>query len=277
MSLLQHFSSDPNAIMNDFRMSVSHPQYEKITLYVEGETDVMLFRNIINEQLVKLIPVRGKRNVIDIMKGLYINYIGRVYAVCDADFDHIREESQIHSSYGIFVTDYHDIEVMMLLSSALKKIVNQKSIDNSNSFSEKILTEVIAICSVIGLFRLINLENSFNVKFSAMNFNEFVKFDEDKLLLDLDKLLEQLIRISPTIKVNKKELTRRYLEYSIEDYDFKQLCCGHDCTNVLSIFFTKSENILGKNFKKSLVEKDLILAFNEYDKYSVFNNVKQLA
>lgn len=276
MSLLKHFSSDPTAVMNDFRMSVNHPQYERITLYVEGQTDIMLFRNIVNEDIIKLIPLEGKKNVIDVMKGLYSDYSDRVYAICDADFDHIKGEAQIHLSYGVIVTDYHDIEIMMLFSSAFIKIINQKAINNDINFSDNMFKEVISACEVIGIFRLINLDNNFGLRFKALTFNDFIVFKNKRLSIDIDALLDKLLASSST-SVNKQNLMNLYNQYFSLNYDTKQLCCGHDCSNVLAVYLRESDNIQGNKFNRDRVEKDLMLAFNEHAKYSVFNSVIQLA
>ena len=223
MSLLKHFSSDPNAVINDFRMSVSHPQYERITLYVEGQSDIMLFRNIVNEDIVKLIPLEGKKNVIDVMKGLYSDYSDRVYAVCDADFDHIKGDAQTHLAYGVLVTDYHDIEIMMLFSSAFRKIINQKAINNNTSFSDKMLREIINACKVIGVFRLINLDNNFGLRFKALNFNDFIVFENKCLSIDVDSFLDKLLASSST-STTKQILMNIYDKYSSSNYDVEQLC-----------------------------------------------------
>ncbi len=276
MSLLKHFSSDPNAVINDFRMSVSHPQYERITLYVEGQSDIMLFRNIVNEDIVKLIPLEGKKNVIDVMKGLYSDYSDRVYAVCDADFDHIKGDAQTHLAYGVLVTDYHDIEIMMLFSSAFRKIINQKAINNNTSFSDKMLREIINACKVIGVFRLINLDNNFGLRFKALNFNDFIVFENKCLSIDVDSFLDKLLASSST-STTKQILMNIYDKYSSSNYDVEQLCCGHDCSNVLAIYLRKSDNIQGNNFNRDRVEKDLMLAFSEHSKYSIFNSVMKLA
>lgn len=276
MSLLKHFSSDPNAVINDFRMSVSHPQYERITLYVEGQSDIMLFRNIVNEDIIKLIPLEGKKNVIDVMKGLYSDYSDRVYAVCDADFDHIKGEAQTHLAYGVLVTDYHDIEIMMLFSSAFTKIINQKAINNSTDFSSKMLTEVVSACEVIGIFRLINLDNNFGLRFKALTFSDFIIFENKCLSINIDFLLDKLLASSST-SVNKQTLISLYDQYSSSNYDNKQLCCGHDCSNVLAVYLRESDNIQGNKFNRDRVEKDLMLAFSEHSKYSIFNSVMQLA
>ena len=276
MSLLQYFSSDPVTIINDFRMSISHPQYEKITLYVEGQSDVMLFRNFINEDVVKLIPLEGKKNVIDVMKVLYSDYSDRVYAVCDADFDHIKGKAQNRLAYGVLVTDYHDIEVMMLFSSAFKKVINQKAINNNNNFSSKMLRETISACEVIGVFRLINLDNNFGLRFKALKFNDFIIFENNCLSINIDLFLDKLLTSSST-SVNKQTLIVLYNQYISLNYDVKQLCCGHDCSNVLAVYLRESDNIQGNIFNKDRVEKDLMLAFNEHDKYSIFNSVKRLA
>lgn len=277
MSLFEYYSSDPISVMNDFRMSVNHPNYEDITLYVEGKTDIKLLRGLVNEEVIKLIPLKGKKNVIRVMKGLYSSYAGKVYAVCDADFDHIPNECIERLDYGVFITDYHDIEVMMILSSAMNKVLDQRVKDNNINFYKKILEEVINVCRVIGLLRFINFDKDFGLNFKAMNFNNFIVFDQSGLTLDFDILIEKLIEISPSQRVNEMELKSYYSQYLVYNYDSKQLCCGHDCTNVLAIYFNSSDNIDGKNFNKNRVEEDLMLAFNDYDKYSVFNNIKRLA
>lgn len=276
MSLLKHFSSDPNAVINDFRMSISHPQYEKVTLYVEGQTDVMLFRNIVNEDIVKLIPVEGKKNVIDVMRVLYGNYPDRVYAVCDADFDHITGKARDHLEYGVLVTDYHDMEIMMFHSSAFEKVINQKAINNRNGLSRKILDEVFNICKTIGIIRLISLERNYSLRFKSLVFGRFVNFKNGSLEIDLDNFLNQLLSASSQL-VSKDKLMELYFQYLLVSYDIKQLCCGHDCSNVLALYLRESSNIQGNTFSRDRVEKDLMLAFNEYNKYSVLNEIKNIA
>ncbi|WP_201556644.1 DUF4435 domain-containing protein [Psychrobacter sp. 72-O-c] len=277
MSLLDHFSLDPISIINDFKMSINHPSYEKITLYLEGKTDIMLFRGIVDENKIELVPVNGKKNIIEVMRSLYNIYLGKVYAVCDADFDHIFQKKDERLDHGIFITDYHDIEVMMVWSSAIHKVLDQKSKNNSNNFYDKVLEEVIQVCKTVGFLRLVNYDKDLKLKFKRLNFNKFILFDNGSLSLDFDILLNELIRISPSTKVTIVELKSYHSQYTTRNYDNKQMCCGHDCTNVLAIYFNKSKNIEGNNFNKDRVEKDLMLAFNEYDKYAVFDKVRRIA
>lgn len=277
MSLLKFLSSDPNAIMNEYKQSVSHPQSKKITLYVEGQSDIKLFRNLVNEDIVELIPVEGKKNVINVMRGLCNSYPEKVYAVCDADFDHINGIAHNHISHGIFVTDYHDIEIMMMYSSAMTKIFNEKSINNSKYFYDKIFEEVMGVCEIIGRLRFINDINQLKIKFKAMNFNKFIIYRNEILFLEFEVLLSQLIEISTSATCTIESLRQLYEQSLLENYDRKQLCCGHDCSNALAIYFRESANIQGNNFKKVTIEKELMLAFTEYNKYEVFRNVQKLA
>ena len=111
---------DANDKRNEIRLLFRHPSYkDKIIIVVEGNSDIKLFRKLIQDDRIKIESIDGKKDLIKVMKELSVEYPDKILGICDADFDHLIGIAEERRKYSVYVTDNHDIEIMMLLSPAI--------------------------------------------------------------------------------------------------------------------------------------------------------------
>ena len=94
----------------------------KIFLTLEGESDIRFMNTYFsNERIHYDSPCSGKPEVIDAVLELRSHGKNTVYGICDADFDIL--EGRFYDN--IHLTDYHDLEIMIIEGGAFDKFVSE--------------------------------------------------------------------------------------------------------------------------------------------------------
>jgi hypothetical protein len=270
---------DENDKKNEIRLLFRHPLYrDKIIIVVEGQSDVRLFRNILENENIKLETMDGKQQLLNAMVDLIAEYPKRILAICDADHDHLLECAEDRKKYSIYTTDHHDAEIMILNSPALKSFVHEySSFDNADSICSGILENSFSAAYTIGLLRWINCKENLNIRFKGLNFNTFIDVDKLDISLNIEFLIDALLIRSS----NKSDIvTKDYLIEMLTEYKDKnackmQVCSGHDVTNIIAIVFRQRWASLDLNMDARKVESSLRVAFHKsyFNDTELFKNI----
>lgn len=91
-------------------------------LIVEGESDVKFFNKFLNNSVCKAISISdksdsNKEEVINLIKDFNNKKQKGYIGIVDADFDNILERTDLPLPENIIMTDYHDIEMVILESN----------------------------------------------------------------------------------------------------------------------------------------------------------------
>jgi len=258
---------DENDKKNEIRLLFRHPFYkDKIIIVVEGQSDVRLFRSVLNNESIKLETIDGKGKLLSAMKDLVGEFPQRILAVCDADHDHLTGVSESLKQYSIYVTDQHDAEIMMLNSPALSSFVHEySSFNNVDQLNSDLLEKAFDAALPIGLLRWINTEESLNIRFKGLNLNQFVDVDCINISIDIDVLVRELLKRSnnKADKVTKAYLIRKLSEYRDKNGCKTQVCCGHDLTNIIAMVYRQRWASLDMNMDHKKVESALRVGFQK--------------
>ncbi len=74
---------------NEIRLLFKHPSYkDKTIIVVEGDSDIKIFRKLIQHANIKIESIDGKKDLVEVMKQLSIEFPEKIFGICDADFDH---------------------------------------------------------------------------------------------------------------------------------------------------------------------------------------------
>jgi len=92
-------------------------------LVLEGETDRRLFSRFVSAEDVTIVVAMSKEWAAGLVGRLEAEGVRGVVAILDADFQHL-EQGQV-ASQNILLTDYHDVEVMLLCSGAFNTLVDE--------------------------------------------------------------------------------------------------------------------------------------------------------
>ncbi|OBX56474.1 hypothetical protein A9Z61_11935 [Moraxella osloensis] len=272
MSSIQESYQQSQNVFNTFRLNLNHPQGYKNLAFLEGDTDVRLFRNFVDCNKTWLYDCDGKTNVSKFLNDTPSDLIDKVIGIRDADFAHMNDEikSKIHSK--VLLTDYHDIEIMMISSDAFKKALNEIYTTQRKALAEQDIINlknfILDSIKSIGLLRYVNELYNLNLKFKNFDINPYMIFSSNIISFDIEKMCEALLVRSPNCPVSLDDLLTKYKSFSVEEFDILQISCGHDFSKTIAMYFKNSQDFKGKNYSYEIFEKDLRVGYT----FEMFQN-----
>lgn len=257
---------DENDKKNEIRMLFNHPFYFDAKLVVvEGRSDIRLFRSVLERESVKLESMDGKAPLLCVMRDMSSEFPGRIVGICDSDHDRLFDKHVEYEDSSVYVTDWHDAEIMMINSPALLGFIQEYSKESSYEESKVNLFEsVMKGAYVIGAFRYLNNRDRLNINFKGLNFNAFVSVDRLSVEVDCEALADLLIARSPNLSpVVDKDFLISFLREFGNTVCPLQICCGHDVSNIIAMIYKQGEVSLERNMDINKVEASLRLAYQE--------------
>ena len=272
MNDIQDISNQLNTKLNEIRLSKNHPSVkDKVFILLEGKTDIKLFRNIFNPNKTYISQINGKEKLKQALKILQDEGYSAIFGIKDSDFDNL--ENITYENINLFITDYADMEIHMIESSAFESIINEFASENCyeiflNNLKENLYRET----SYIGYIRWFNERLSRNINFKRLNYENFINKSECNISIDLNKLIDEIINISD---LNKNEIVREIEKLKVISDDYLQICNGHDITKLLAYLFNHQGNSDKTNIKQERIEEALRLSynFNDFQKTRLYNNL----
>jgi len=272
MSSIQDISDELNNKLNEIRMSKNHPLVKnKVFILLEGKTDIKLFRNFFNHATTYIEEINGKEKVIKALAILQEEGFVKIFGIKDADFDNL--ENITYEHINLFVTDYADMEIHMIESSAFTALINEySSQDCYESFLEYLKDDLYKKAILIGYLRWHNEKyfkenNSYLFNFKGLNFNNFVDISKCEISIDKEKLFME-IKQKSNLELNNDEINEIIYSLKSESNESTQICNGHDITTLLAYLFNHKDNSDKTNLNNKKIEEALRLAYN-------FDNFKQ--
>lgn len=268
MNVKSHLNKE--TVINSIRLQLRHPSGEgKVWIVVEGETDIQLFSKLINGNCVKLeIAHGGVNSLLDIVSAL-LKETKFILGIRDADFLHL--ESKKVTSRNIFLTDFHDMEMMII---SCDKAYYQVSAEYLSSKKDHLLLRenILKSIAFIGGFRWINDSDSLEFNFKGLSFENF--YNKKNLTLNKEKCLNEVTNRSPN---KKKVVTVAEIDAKVQNVlDFLNLCNGHDFLKAsalhISCYSKKGvgEETLGKGFR-------IAYRFEDFQKTDLYQQLESWA
>jgi 5S rRNA maturation endonuclease (ribonuclease M5) len=248
----------PDRIANSIRLL--RGDHEGVFLIVEGHSDKLIYERLVNKQEVRVTIASGKNNAIKALSILEKeDNFRRVVAVIDADFSRI--EQQIPDSNNLFLTDEHDLEMMLIKSAAFDKLLKERgSEEKIKAFTEDIRETLLKLGQEIGKLRWLSLRNKLDLKFEGLKFKNFI--DKENLSINIDELIRSIKNNSKKPSLDEQQIKQDLSVISDENHDPWQLCCGHDFIGILAIALCKVLGTWNANdVKTEVLERELRLAY----------------
>lgn len=237
-------------------------------LIVEGDCDKNVFANFINANCCDIVIGHDKDMVIDILGKVEHFGAKGVLAVVDADYWIVEGHTPL--SKNLLCTDNHDMEIMIIRSDALIKVLREHGSEEKikNYCDTKkcdIRSAMLDLCIPLGGLRLVSHRKSYNLKFKDIKYKEFICHHD--LTIHQEKLVKHVKNHSVNHQLDENELLEDIAYVIGENHEPWNLCAGHDMTAALSIALLKK---WGSNndsaVKQEIIERSLRLAFD----YSMF-------
>ncbi|MDD5113237.1 MAG: DUF4435 domain-containing protein [Methylobacter sp.] len=247
---------DEYSTINTIRLELRHPAGKKyLWILVEGETDQKLYAKLIDGENTKIEMVHG--GVESLRKALseLIKETRQVIGIRDADFLHLNQ--QLETIDHLFLTDVHDVEMMMLSrDTVFEAVIAEYLPDRRNDFAvlrDELLASLVFLAGLRWLNDIECLE--FNFKAGIAHF-----YDSINLAMDRRKCIERVEQCS----ANKKRIPQiQEIENKIAGVtDYYNLCHGHDFENALALHVNAKKS---KNVKNSDIGAALRLAYRKDD------------
>lgn len=263
-----------NAIANKIIMTRSYPGKASLAfLIVEGTTDKNLYQTYINTIVCQIVVADGRDNTREALAILERESCRGVLAIVDADFDVL--EGKTPQSPNLFMTDTHDLEMMLIQSPALEKVLAEFGSEDKiarfvTTHGKDVRSFLLESARSIGYLRWLSARENLALKFEGMGFEKFI--EKDTLKIDILKLIRLVQGRSVAHTAQKRSLDTDIHEkiklLSNDSHDLWHVCCGHDITCILS--FGLQKTIGSKRMEPDMVEICLRLAYE----YTYFRQTK---
>lgn len=225
-------SRKPVAWNNSEKMDSS---FKGIYVYVEGASDVSIWLKYTNPKNVRIYPVGGWEKVVEKVSGNK-NNIG----IIDKDFRDLT--SDIPKDDNIFLTDEHDIEMMMFLSDVFSDVLLALKISDDD-----LRNNVLTITDDIGRVKLSTILQNWNLIFKRQSSKkkddfEYPKYedaiDKNGKYVGVQKIIERILVFS------KSRMKDADIMPTVKkcNYPFGKLSNGHDFALVMQAYIKAKHN-----------------------------------
>jgi len=266
MSMLDFL--DEYDVVNSIRLQIRHASgINKSWIIVEGITDHKLFSKLIDGDSVEIEISHGGLSSVKIAVSELLKETDSVLGILDADF--IRLDDKTVTDDNIFLSDFHDAEMMIIACDNAFNAIMREYITNGkafNSLRQKLLQSI----SFIGGLRWINDADNLKLNFKNMGFGGF--YNGERCCLEEDTFLREVMNRSPNKKrtVSTKEVKNKIKNVS----DFFNLCNGHDFQKVFALHMN---SINKKGVKHEEIGKAFRIAyrFEDFQKTYLYTQLKE--
>lgn len=222
-----------------------------VIVLIESEDNKPFFSKLLDTTVCKFYPTKGFANLLTILQHPQTNATPNLkIGIIDADFRRITGEEI--GLDNVFMTDFHDTEIMQMSCPAvweniLLEYADSAKIDKAKQINPNLLEFLMQLIRPLSILRLLNEKQVLGLKFKSDNgeqykfidYNDFIGKD---LVLNEGDLLKTVENKSNkprffTTNPDKKVAFEADLR---ENFDLKELSNGHDIINVLSIALEKA-------------------------------------
>ncbi len=283
----QQVSEDANLQVQNWKMA--YP--ERIIVLVEAKANEILFRKLLHPKC-KFFIGQGWVKVETALKTAEKHNIQNIIGIIDADFKRITDYT---CRENLFLTDFHDTEIMLAHSEAWANMLNQYvNLEKLQTFETKnkttILDFLLKILNPLSILRYLKEKNDLKLVFRTQKGNkyDYLKYkdfvDGQNLTINTEELLKSVENKSnlPNFFKNNPSYKTELVEFLKNDLDLKEFTNGHDLANTLSIAFEKAisnkantQTITGEEIEKTLIAAYRLSDFEKTNLYQSLQNWQQ--
>ncbi len=216
------------------QISMNRSVFKGIVVLSEGNTDQRLYGKFLNRKAAKIIPAHSKDNVRNVIGKMVNRRDGKIMGIVDRDLDELKGRIL---SQPIFYTDYRDLEMLLINSSALKQVLDEYAdLDRLERFEKqygKIHDVIINAAYPLGLLMYISFLRGYNLNFKNLNFRDFI--DRRSLRVNVERMIESVIINTSGCELSRKNVLKDLSSQESKFTDKKAIARGHDSVDILLI------------------------------------------
>lgn len=201
-------------------------------IITEGDTDARVFKRFFNITRSRFVPSNGKPNAIRATLRLDGEHFSGLLTIVDADFDYL--ESIHPPSPNILYSDMHDLETMLLSSSALIKVLSELlPVPRATTMPTPVLDLAFQAALPLGYFRWLSspYKENLGLKFKGIVFTQFIAMPS--LVTDIDSMINEVVRNTGSSSHDVIATKVKLHALTTGSHDKWQVCSGHDLVEVI--------------------------------------------
>ncbi len=223
---------------NEIRMLRS--QFQGAFLIVEGDTDQRLFKRFVDQESCQIRVTNGKEKALKVMDILERDQFAGILAILDADFLFV--EQAIPPSPNILLTDFHDLEMLIILSPAFSKVLEEYgSATKIAQFAQRTGQDVrgylLELGAHLGYLRWHSLQANLALKFEDLDYTKFITRSD--MSINHTAMIRTAKNHSQKQGLDEAQLQQSLQELTALGHDLAQICCGHDVIAILALGLCK--------------------------------------
>lgn len=217
-------------------MGMRRSKFKGLFVVVEGVTDFRLYGKFSNPAECQMVIAHSKDNVrIAVKEMREVRGDSLTTGIIDQDYDLLLGKEV---EENLFMTDCHDLETLLMRSSALDAVLWEYGDRDEIALFEKrtgmTVREALLNATIpLGTLMFISLRNGYNLSFKEIDHHSFV--DPVRLCTDIQRMVESLCISSDHHCANPKTLVREIKAEISKGHDPWVICRGHDMVAILLI------------------------------------------
>ena len=220
------------AIVKANSIRLKRSQHQGAFLLVEGRDDRMLMRRFVCATTCSIQVMEGKHDVLDVVHILTEQNFMGVLGMVDADFGRVVGAGTL--SINLVMSDGHDLETMLLMSTALEDVLSEfGSQAKIDSLEEGVWQIITNLALPLARLRLYANVRGLPLRFEGINYSSWLPRAE--FVADIDLLIQEVKNRSQRPDLSDEALKSAILETEGLDHDVSEMCNGHDLIAILSI------------------------------------------
>ena len=235
-----------------------------VFILLEGDSDIKLYRKLFNEKSTKIFSLPGGKNSLERGLAELFEKFPLVIGIRDADFFHLEKKSAMVAN--LFLTDHHDMEMVMVASDDTFGSVAFEYFDHNSEKHVDLRSQLLSATSFVGYLRWFNELNDAAFIFMNFPFGEF--YNHKSMEFDEVGFIHMLLKRSPDAKIKDVAYILEQVNCLREiDHELFQLCNGHDFIKVMAL---QTKN----NARKGVDHEQISSAFRMAFSIQHFRNTK---
>lgn len=239
----------------------------QILIIVEGLTDIKFFNAYrLDNRFIYESPENGKREVISAVRELRQAGNDAVYGICDADFDSLSGIS--HN--GVFYTDAHDLEMMLVKGGVVDKFImthtDRKLIQGelAEAFCLDVKINILCACYRLGLLKWFNYLTHSNLNFKGMTHRQFIHINKTEVTVNDIGYINHVLSRSGAVgrQLDAGTLLGEMRKLELMSPDHFSICNGHDFTCILKMMY-ETDISVNKNMRLDEIDNYLRLCYDQ--------------
>ncbi len=261
--------------LNELRLDISHPNSRgRVFVFVEGETDIRLFRKLFNLDNCKVENIPGGKLKLEECVGELVPNHALIIGIRDADFTHL--STVPYTIPNIFLTDFHDIEMSLIAEDEVFSSIIFEFTKSPKQAHNVIRGNFFEIIKEISLLKWLNDIEDLRINFKKTGFQDIISFTNNNI--DFEEYYRRLLSKSPNANITDIAIVRSKIDaLKSSNPNAFQLSNGHDFIEAFSQFLRVkgTANNVSNEFVASIFRTNF--GNDLFAKTLLYQNTKQWA